>query len=102
MQVLGIRHIGLKFLSIVIAAVLWFAIAGQEVVERSLRVPLEYTNMPTQLETSGDTPTVVDVRVRGSSAALSRLSPGELVAILDVRSARPGRRLFHLSGTDVR
>lgn len=102
MALLGMRHVGLKLLSIVIAAVLWFAISGQQVVERALRVPLEYMNMPSQLETSGDTPTVVDVRVRGSSAALSRLAPGELVAVLDVRSARPGRRLFHLTGADVR
>ena len=102
MAVFGFRHIGMKFLSILVAAVMWFAISGQQVVERALRVPLEYTNMPTQLETSGDTPNVVDIRVRGSSAALSRVAPGELVAVLDVRSARPGRRLFHLSGADVR
>lgn len=102
MRVLGVRHVGMKFLSIVVASAMWFAISGQQVVERALRVPLEYTNMPSQLETSGGPPTVVDVRVRGSSAALSRIAPGELVAVLDVRSARPGRRLFHLSGADVR
>lgn len=102
MAIFGFRHVGMKFLSIFVAAAMWFAISGQQVVERALRVPLEYTNMPTHLETSGDTPDVVDIRVRGSSAALSRIAPGELVAVLDVRSARPGRRLFHLSGDDVR
>jgi hypothetical protein len=102
MAVFGFRNVGMKFLSIVVAAAMWFAISGQQMVERALRVPLEYTNMPTHLETSGDTPNVVDIRVRGSSAALSRIAPGELVAVLDVRSARPGRRLFHLSGADVR
>jgi hypothetical protein len=102
MAAFGVRNVGMKFLSIVVAAAMWFAISGQQVVERALRVPLEYTNMPTHLETSGDQPNVVDIRVRGSSAALSRIAPGELVAVLDVRSARPGRRLFHLSGADVR
>ena len=45
---------------------------------------------------------MVDVRVRGSSGALNRIAAGELVAVLDLRSARAGQRLFHLGGDDVR
>jgi YbbR domain-containing protein len=98
----GFRHLGFKFLSIGLAALLWLVVSGEQVVERVLRIPLEFTNLPARLEMIGDTPAVVDVRVRGSSGSLSRLAPGELVAVLDVRSARPGRRLFHVTGTDVR
>ena len=98
----GFRHLGLKFLSVGLAALLWLVVSGEQVVERVLRIPLEFTNLPARLEMVGDTPAVVDVRVRGSSGSLSRLAPGELVAVLDVRSARPGRRLFHVIGTDVR
>jgi hypothetical protein len=98
----GFRHLGLKFLSIGLAALLWLVVSGEQVVERVLRIPLEFTNLPARLEMVGDTPAVVDVRVRGSSGSLSRLAPGELVAVLDVRSARPGRRLFHVIGNDVR
>ena len=47
---------------------------------------------------SASRPIVVDVRVRGSSGALGRIATGELVAVLDLRSARPGQRLFHLAG----
>ena len=98
----GFRHLGLKFLSIVLAALLWLVVSGEQIVERALRIPLEFTNLPARLEMVGDTPDVVEVRVRGSSGSLSRLAPGELVAVLDVRSARPGRRLFHVTGSDVR
>lgn len=98
----GFRHLGLKFLSIGLAALLWLVVSGEQIVERALRIPLEFTNLPARLEMVGDTPAVVDVRVRGSSGSLSRLAPGELVAVLDVRSARPGRRLFHVIGSDVR
>jgi YbbR domain-containing protein len=96
------HHLGLKFVSIALAALLWVAVAGEQTVERSLRIPLEFTNLPSQLEVVGDAPTVVDVRVRGSSGALNRIASGELVAVLDLRSARSGQRLFHLGGTDVR
>jgi YbbR domain-containing protein len=96
------HHLGLKVVSIALAALLWVAVAGEQTVERSLRIPLEFTNLPSQLEVVGDTPAVVDVRIRGSSGALNRIAAGELVAVLDLRSARAGQRLFHLSGDDVR
>lgn len=98
----GFRHLGLKILSIVLAALIWLIVSGEQIVERALRIPLEFTNLPSQLELVGDTPNVVDVRVRGSSGALSRIAAGELVAVLDLRSARSGRRLFHLANNDVR
>jgi YbbR domain-containing protein len=103
MAYIGFRHhLGLKFVSIALAALLWVAVSGEQTVERALRIPLEFTNLPSQLEVVGDAPAVVDVRVRGSSGALNRIAGGELVAVLDLRSARSGRRLFHLGGTDVR
>lgn len=103
MAYIGFRHhLGLKFVSIALAALLWVAVSGEQTVERALRIPLEFTNLPSQLEVVGDAPNVVDVRVRGSSGALNRIALGELVAVLDLRSARSGRRLFHLAGADVR
>ena len=96
------RRLGLKIASVVLAALIWLVVAGEQIVERGFRIPLEFSNLPAELELAGDAPTLVDVRVRGSSGALGRLTPGELVAILDLRQARAGPRLFHLSGSDVR
>ena len=73
------RHLGLKVLAIILASVLWFTVAGEHVVERSLRVPLAARNLPTSLEIVGDLPETVDVRVRGSSAQLSRLDTGDSI-----------------------
>src|SRR5688500_9541688 len=102
MAIVGFRHIGLKVVSIALAALLWLVVSGEQIVERALRIPLEFTNMPAQLELVGEPPNVVDVRVRGSSGALSRVAAGELVAVLDLKGARPGQRLFPLTGGDVR
>jgi YbbR domain-containing protein len=102
MIVRGLRHIGLKVVSIGLAALMWLVVSGEQIAERALRIPLEFANLPAQLELVGDPPDVVDVRVRGSSGALSRIATGELVAILDLRSARAGQRLFHLVDSDVR
>lgn len=96
------RHLGLKVLAVTLAVLLWVTVAGEHVVERSLRVPLEFRNIPQPLEIVGTAPDNVDVRLRGSSAVLSRLQAGEIVAVLDLSSARSGSRLFHIRTEEVR
>ena len=96
------RHLGLKLLSLVLALLLWMAVAGEEIVERGLRVPLELQQFPAGLELQAEPPAAVDVRVRGASAALSRVGPGDVVAVVDLRGAQSGRRLFHLTPDQVR
>ena len=96
------RHLGLKALSVVLALLLWMIVSGEETVERGLRVPLELQQVPAGLELTGEVPATVDVRVRGASGTLSRVSTGDVVAVLDLRNARSGRRLFPLTPKDVR
>jgi YbbR domain-containing protein len=102
MRIPGMHRIGLKLVSVVLAAFLWLIVAGEQIVERALRIPLEYVNLSSRLELVGDAPDSVDVRVRGSSGALGRIAAGELIAVLDLRAARPGLRLFHVTTSDVR
>ena len=94
-------HLGLKLLSVSLALLLWLVIAGQKQAERSLRVPLEFQNTPEHLELTSEPPEVVDVRVRGPSGTLGQLRSGDLVAIVDLDNARPGRRMFHLTQQHV-
>jgi len=102
MAIWPFRHVGLKLLSVTLAIMLWMVIAGEETVERGLRVPLELQQFPAGLELLGDVPTTADVRVRGAAGTLSRLSPGDVVAVVDLRGARSGERLFHLTAEQVR
>ncbi len=96
------RNFGLKVLAVALAALLWLVVSGEETVERSVRVPLELQQVPSGLDLMSEPPNTVDVLVRGASDAVSRMSQGDLVAVLDLRSARPGRRLFPLTPQDVR
>jgi YbbR domain-containing protein len=95
------RHLGLKVLSLLLAVTLWFMVAGQKEAERSLRVPLEFQNIPERLELTDEPPSFVDVRLRGPAGSLGQVRPGDVVAVLDLASARTGRRLFHLSAEQV-
>jgi YbbR domain-containing protein len=96
-----IRNLGLKALSICIAALLWLAVAGERVVERVVRIPVEYQGLPEDLEMVGTPPQFVDVRCRGSSGTLSRMNPGDLSMRLDLRTARKGPRLYHVTSSYV-
>ena len=95
------RNLGLKFLSTCIAALLWLVVAGERVVERVMRAPVEMQNLPDSLEIVGTPPDTVEVRLRGPSGALSRMAAGDMAAVIDLQSARPGRRLFHLTQNNV-
>jgi hypothetical protein len=96
------RHFGLKLLSLGLALSLWMVVAGEETAERSLRVPLELQQFPQGLELQGEPASTIEVRVRGSSGALARISPGDIVAVLDLRGVRAGTRLFHMTPDQVR
>jgi YbbR domain-containing protein len=96
------RRLALMLVSVMLSTGLWLLVAGDQTVERTMRIPLEFTNLPAHLELAGDALETVDVRVRGASASLSALTTGDLMAVLDLRQARPGQRLFHLQGSDVR
>lgn len=96
------RHLGLKFLSIALAVLLWLLVADQQMVERAVRAPLEFHNVPEGLELVNDPPDAVEVRLRGPSTQLARLLPGDVVAGLNLQAARAGSRLFHLLSDEIR
>jgi len=95
------RNLGLKFLSTLVAIMLWLIVAGERVVERVMRAPVEFQNLPAGLELVGNPPDTVEVRLRGSSGALSRMTAADMSAVLDLATARPGRRLFHITSSQV-
>lgn len=101
MDAFFLRKLGLKVLSICIAGLLWLVVSGERVVERVVRVPVEFQNLPAGLEIVGNPPDTVEVRVRGSSGALSRMGPGDMATVLDFRLVRPGRRIIHLTPGQV-
>ncbi len=95
------NYFWLKLLSLGLAVLLWLVVSGGQIVERSLRVSLELQQFPAGLELQNEPPSGVDVRVRGEAGALARLSQADLVAVLDLEEAGPGRRLFHLGPDEV-
>ena len=100
---LAFAQTGLKLVSVALAVLLWMMVSSQRAsVERGLRIPLELQNLPENLEMVESPQESVDVRVRGTADALGRIAPGDLIAAVDLSTAQPGRRLFHLSPERVK
>ena len=81
---------GLKLLALAISFLLWATYTAEPYAEVGFQVPLEFTTMPTQLEMSGDVPTVVHIRVRGRSALLRRMVAADLNLRLDMKDVKQG------------
>ena len=96
-----LHNSGLKLLALVVSFLLWAAYTSEPFVEVGYVVPLEYLNIPTQLELSGEVQTHVRVYVRGRSAVLRRLSPADLAIQVDLTSTVPGESLVRITASQI-
>ena len=92
---------GLKLLALGLSFLLWTTYTNEPFAETGYQVPVEFRNIPAELELSGDVPSQVHVRLRGRSALLRRLSPADLGISLDLSRARPGEMLIRITPDQV-
>jgi hypothetical protein len=92
----------LKLLALGISFLLWTTYTSEPFAEVGFQVALEFTNMPSQLEISGDVPTSVHVRVRGRSALLRRMTAADLNLRMDFNDRKEGTTLLRITPGMVR
>ena len=69
------NNFGWKILSIAVAFLLWLAIVGEPEQSMAISVPIEYKNIPTDLEISSEVPEKLRVGTRAiAKAQSSRIS----------------------------
>jgi YbbR domain-containing protein len=91
----------LKIVSLILATMLWMAIANQASSEIGLEVPLEYRNIPSQLEITGDMTNTVQVRLRGSSNIIKDITAKDVSTTIDLSKMRTGDKIVALSPQNV-
>ncbi|HUF46928.1 MAG TPA: CdaR family protein [Vicinamibacterales bacterium] len=94
------RNLGLKAAALALGTLLWFTVSSEE-VERLIHVPIVSRNLPTGLEITSR-PDGVDVRVRGSSAEIAGLTPGQISVVADLAGTEAGQTVVLLQPADVR
>ena len=102
MRFSALDNLALKLVSLVLAVLLWFVIAGEKTSEMGLSAPVELQNFPKDLELTGDPVDTVEVRLRASPGIIQRLTPGDVSAHIDLADAHEGERIVHLTPDSVR
>jgi hypothetical protein len=88
------RNLGLKALSLLLAALLWFSLTFGHDEEVRLTVPVVLTNIPPQLSVAGRPPTAVELDVAGPKILLVNLTHERLTATLDFGGVGEGTVSF--------
>jgi YbbR domain-containing protein len=91
----------LKIFSLILATMLWLIVAREASSEVGLEVPLEYRNIPRDLEITGDTTNLVEVRLRGPSNVLKEITARNVVTTIDLAEMRTGEKIVALSPQNV-
>lgn len=99
---LFLHNVGLKLLSLFAAFALWlFVNGGARDSESALQISLQLQNLPNHLMIVSPQVSMVDVRVSGPRALLSRINASELAVGLDLSGVRPGPAVFRVQADQL-
>ncbi len=95
------RNFGWKLLSLGIAAALWIAVAREPELATSLSAPVEFKNMPEDVDFNSAVPDRVQLELRGQSGRLSHDNLADVAVVLDLADAHPGERTYTIRDTSL-
>ena len=101
-QRIFVHNVGLKLVSLLLAIGLWTVVARSPVAEIEMKVPIEFHNLPDNLEIDSASFTEAQIRIRGPERLIHQLQAADVHAEVDLASVQSGERTFDLTGRQVR
>src|SRR6202158_305294 len=92
-----LHSLGLKLISLALAVALWLAVARDPVAEVAVDVPIEFHNIPENLEISSENVPRAQIRVRGPQRVVRHLQSADVSADIELSAIKPGERTFDLT-----
>ncbi len=96
-----LHNFGIKLLSLALAVGLWLAVTRDPVTEVAVEVPIEFRNIPENLEINTESIPRAEIRVRGPQRVVRRLQPADIYAEMELGEMKPGERTFDLTAQQV-
>jgi diadenylate cyclase len=97
-----LHNFGLKLISLGLAVGLWLAVARDPMAEVPVDVPIEFHNIPENLEISAEHIPQAQIRVRGPERIIHRLQPSDVHVEIDLSHTAAGERTFDLTARNIR
>ena len=91
-----------KGIAFALVLLLWGFIAGQQRAEMWLTVPLEYRNIPTNMEIAGELVNKVEVGIRGPRGVISGVSQDQVRAHIDLSQGLRGLNYLRITADNIR
>ena len=92
-----------RVLALAVAVAIWAVVASEPELSTFATVPVEYRNMPDDLEMSSQPAETVTLELRGPSGELRGFGDNRQPSVqLDMTSITPGVHTFAIDGGDVR
>src|ERR1700674_4510946 len=92
-----VHNFGLKLISLALAVGLWLAVARDPVAEVGVEVPIEFDNIPQNMEISSENIPRAQIRLRGPERIVRKLQPPDVYAEIDLHNLHPGEHTFDLT-----
>jgi YbbR domain-containing protein len=96
-----LHNFGIKLLSLALAVGLWLAVTRDPVAEVAVQVPIEFRNIPENLEINTESIPRAEIRVRGPQRIVRRLQSADVYAEVELGGMKPGERTFDLTAEQV-
>jgi len=94
--------IGWQLVALAVAFVLWLVFTGSPQVVTSISAPIEYQNMPQDLESTAELPRRVSLEISGPAARLHEADLTNRRVVLNLESVqRPGERTFTIDRRNI-
>ncbi len=92
----------LKIGTLILVSILWLLLAGQQDFEITLNVPVEIKNLPATKEILEPINPKIQITVRGLRKDASILNDKNVLAEIDLSSARLGKKVFAITPKNIK
>ena len=96
-----VQNLGLKLIALALSVSLWLAVSRDPVAEVALEVPIEFHNIPQNVDISSEKIPQAQIRVRGPQRIVRGLRTPDVYADIDLTNLSPGERTFDLTARQI-